>query len=404
MIRGANYNIIGKVIIILCLIFPFSLNACEKANDKNQDIAHEQETIIPGAHQLDKYLNKLKGKQVAMVVNQTSTIGKTHLVDTLKSLGVNIKTVFAPEHGFRGDSDAGATVKSGMDDKTGLPIISLYGKNKKPLPEQLQNIDIVIFDIQDVGTRFYTYISTMHYVMEACAEQGKQLLILDRPNPNGMYIDGPLLKMEHQSFVGMHPIPILHGLTVAELALMINGEKWLNKQLICTLEIIKVKNYSHDKSYSLATAPSPNLPNDLSIKLYPSLCLFEGTEISVGRGTNKPFQQIGHPSLTNFNYEFTPVSMEGFSSNPPYKDQKCYGLLLQADSIEGGLNLKHIIKIYEAFDNKSVFFNNFFIKLAGTDQLKQQITAGFTEKEIKLSWQGDLLSYKKMREQYLLYP
>ncbi len=404
MIRGANYNIIGKVIIILCLIFPFSLIACEKSEDKKQENDTKQENIIPGAHQLDKYLPMLTGKSIALVVNQTSTIENTHLVDTLKSLGVNIKTVFAPEHGFRGDADAGAVVKSGMDEKTGLPIISLYGKNKKPLPDQLKEIDIVIFDIQDVGTRFYTYISTMHYVMEACAEQDKKLIILDRPNPNGMFIDGPVLKMQNQSFVGMHPIPILHGLTVAELALMINGEKWLNQERTCEVEIIKVANYSHNKSYSLPIAPSPNLPNDLSIKLYPSLCLFEGTVISVGRGTLKPFQQIGHPDLTKFNHEFTPISIEGASINPPYKNQKCYGQLFRQDSIPGGFNLKYLIDMYTAFDDKPTFFNTFFIKLAGTSQLQQQIEAGFTEYEIKLSWQEDLIDYNKMREKYLIYP
>ncbi len=403
MIRGANYNIIGKVIIILCLIFPFSLIACEKSEDKKQENDTKQEIIIPGAHQIGKYLPMLTGKSIALVVNQTSTIENTHLVDTLKSLGVNIKTVFAPEHGFRGDADAGAVVKSGRDEKTGLPIISLYGKNKKPLPEQLKEIDIVIFDIQDVGTRFYTYISTMHYVMEACAEQDKKLIILDRPNPNGMYIDGPVLKMQNKSFVGMHPIPILHGLTVAELALMINGEKWLNQELTCEVEIIKVANYSHDKSYSLPIAPSPNLPNDLSIKLYPSLCLFEGTVISVGRGTLKPFQQIGHPDLTKFNHEFTPVSIEGASSYPPYKNQKCYGQLFQQDSIQGGFNLKYLIDMYTAFDDQSTFFNSFFIKLAGTGQLQEQIIAGFSENEIKLTWKKDLEDYNKLRKKYLLY-
>lgn len=377
--------------------------ACEKTEDKDQNTDYRKEVIVPGAHQLNQYLPMLEGKKIAMVVNQTSTVDTKHLVDTLKNLGVDIKIVFAPEHGFRGDADAGATVKSGLDEKTGLPIISLYGKNKKPLPEQLKEIDIVIFDIQDVGTRFYTYISTMHYVMEACAELDKKLIILDRPNPNGMYIDGPILKKEYQSFVGMHPIPILHGLTVAELALMINGEKWLNQELICDLEIIKVANYTHEKNYSLAIAPSPNLPNDLSIMLYPSLCLFEGTVVSVGRGTEKPFQQIGHPFFNQFDHEFTPTSMAG-SSDPPYKDQKCFGVQFQEDSVNGGLDLSILIKMYKAFEDKSAFFNNFFNKLAGTDQLKEQIISGFNETDIKLSWQEELETYKKMRKQYLLYP
>lgn len=397
MIQDANYNFIGKVVMIFWLIFTISFHSCHA---QTQSVA---ENISPGAYQLDEYIPMLEGKRVGLVVNQTSVIGTTHLVDTLKQLSVDIKTVFAPEHGFRGDADAGATVKSGYDSKTQLPIISLYGNNKKPLPEQLENLDVLIFDIQDVGTRFYTYISTMHYVMEACAEQNKKLIILDRPNPNGMYVDGPVLEMKNQSFVGMHPIPVLHGLTVGELARMINGEEWLKNKVKCDVTIIPVKNYNHALPYSLPVQPSPNLPNDLSIQLYPSLCLFEGTAISVGRGTVYPFQQIGHPSLTEYTHSFTPVSMPGSSLHPPFENEKCYGILFE-DKIKGGFSLKYLIAFYNQFPEQQAFFNNFFIKLAGTVELQQQIMAGFNEEDIRTSWKNDLFHYNKMREQYLIYP
>ncbi|GAA5039611.1 hypothetical protein GCM10011506_39050 [Marivirga lumbricoides] len=398
MIQDANYNFIGKVMMIFCLIFTISFYSCtaQVQNDTNE--------ILPGAYQIDKYLHLLEGKRVGLIVNQTSVINATHLVDTLKSLSVDIKTVFAPEHGFRGEADAGATVKSGYDAKTQLPIISLYGSNKKPQPQQLENLDILIFDIQDVGTRFYTYISTMHYVMEACAEQNKELLILDRPNPNGMYVDGPVLKMDNQSFVGMHPIPVLHGLTVGELAKMINGEGWLNNRLKCNVAIIPVENYSHDMTYSLPVKPSPNLPNDLSIELYPSLCLFEGTVISVGRGTESPFQQIGHPDLKEYKHSFTPVSMPGSSVHPPFENKKCYGIIFKEKDVEGGFSLKYLIEFYNEFEEKKAFFNNFFVKLAGTKELQQQIEAGFNEEDIRMGWKADLESYHKMRESYLIYP
>ncbi|MGM0579066.1 MAG: exo-beta-N-acetylmuramidase NamZ family protein [Bacteroidota bacterium] len=393
MIQTANYNFIGKLIPLCGLFFMILVNAC----------VGQQNSPIPAAYQTEEYLPFLKGKSVGMVVNQTSTIEQTHLVDTLRSHEINIKKVFAPEHGFRGDADAGATVKSGTDQKTGLPIISLYGKNKKPTKEQLQDLDLIIFDIQDVGARFYTYISTMHYVMEACAENDIPLMILDRPNPNGMYVDGPVLEMEHQSFVGMHPIPILHGLTVAELAQMINGEKWLKDDLQCELKIIKNKNYSHSDSYSLPIKPSPNLPNDLSIALYPSLCLFEGTVISVGRGTEKPFQQIGHPALTDFEHTFTPVSMPGSSVHPPFEDEKCYGIDFESKDFEEGISLKYLIDFYKRFPDKDEYFNSFLTKLAGTESLRQQIEAGFSEEEIKMSWQAGLEGYKEMRVKYLIY-
>jgi uncharacterized protein YbbC (DUF1343 family) len=393
MIRSANYNFIGKLIPLCGLFFMILANAC----------VGQQNSPMPAAYQTEEYLPYLQGKSVGMVVNQTSTIDQTHLVDTLKSHEINIIKVFAPEHGFRGEADAGATIKSGIDEKTGLPIISLYGKNKKPTIEQLQDLDVIIFDIQDVGVRFYTYISTMHYVMEACAENNIPLLILDRPNPNGMYVDGPILELKHQSFVGMHPIPILHGLTVAELAEMINGEKWLKNELQCELKIIKNKNYSHADSYSLPFKPSPNLPNDLSIALYPSLCLFEGTVISVGRGTTKPFQQIGHPELTDFDHTFTPVSMPGSSAYPPFENKICYGIDFDTKHFAEGISLKYLIEFYKAFAEKGEYFNNFLTKLAGTESLRQQIELGFSEEEIKMSWKAGLEEYEKMREVYLIY-
>lgn len=397
MIQDANYNFIGKVVMIFCLIFTISFHSCHAQTQS------KVKTILPGAYQTNEYLPILKGKRVGLVVNQTSVIGTTHLVDTLKQLSVDIITVFAPEHGFRGDADAGATVKSGFDAKTQLPIISLYGSNKKPLPEQLENLDVLIFDIQDVGTRFYTYISTMHYVMEACAEQNKELIILDRPNPNGMYVDGPVLEMENKSFVGMHPIPVLHGLTVGELAKMINGEGWLNNKVKCDVTIIPVKNYTHALPYSLPVQPSPNLPNDLSIQLYPSLCLFEGTVISVGRGTEYPFQQIGHPNLEEYPHSFTPVSTPGSSLHPPLENEKCYGIMFQ-NKIKGGFSLKYLIEFYNQFPEQKAYFNSFFIKLAGTNELRKQIMAGFNEEEIRMSWQKDLQEYHKLRKLYLLYP
>lgn len=363
----------------------------------------QTQPLKTGAERTEKYLKLLQGKRVGMVVNQTSVIGQTHLVDSLLSRGVQIKTIFAPEHGFRGDADAGAHVKDAKDIKTGLPIISLYGKNKKPLPEQLQNLDILVFDIQDVGTRFYTYISTMHYVMEACAENNKQLLILDRPNPNGHYVDGPVLEPSLKSFVGMHPIPIVHGLTVGELAKMINGEKWLEGERQCKVTIIPAANYTHSTAYTLPIKPSPNLPNAQAITLYPSLCLFEGTNVSVGRGTPFPFQVIGSPYYKHTQYSFTPKSMPG-AGDPPYKGQECYGLNLTDTELAQPFTLAFLLNFYKNSTSQDKFFNSFFEKLAGTTKLREQIIAGKTEEEIRASWEPALSNYKNMRKQYLLYP
>jgi uncharacterized protein YbbC (DUF1343 family) len=365
----------------------------------------QQGRLQTGAEQTSRYLPLLKGKRVAMVVNQTSVIGKSHEVDSLLALGVNIKLIYAPEHGFRGDADAGAHVSNATDTKTGLPIFSLYGKNKKPTVGQLKDIDVVIFDIQDVGARFYTYISTMHYVMEACAEQNKQVLVLDRPNPNGYYVDGPVLEPKYKSFVGMHPIPVVHGLTVGELARMINGEKWLADQKTCSLTVIPAAHYTHQTRYSLPVKPSPNLPNDLAIQLYPSICLFEGTQVSVGRGTDWPFQVIGTPFYTKKKFSFTPRSVPG-ATNPPLLNQVCFGKKLTPQDIPGKFSLAFVIDFYRNSSRQDTFFNsnNFFNTLAGTDKLKAQILAGQSEAEIRASWEPALQQYKTLRRKYLLYP
>lgn len=363
----------------------------------------------PAAHRTMAYVPKLKGKKIALVVNNTSTINHVHLVDTLLSLGVHIKYIFAPEHGFRGNHGAGELVSNEKDAKTGLPIISLYGKNRKPTPEQFDGLDLIVFDIQDVGVRFYTYISTMHYVMETCAETNVPLLILDRPNPNGHYVDGPLLKPAFKSFVGMHPIPVVHGLTVGELALMINGERWLKNGDTCKLEVIKASDYAHSDPYILPIAPSPNLPNQTAIYLYPSICFFEGADVSLGRGTNKPFQIFGFPNWNNTPYTFTPRSIKGVADNPPLVNEKCNGFdlsMLNDDKLfaQRQLTLNYLLLAYHAFPNKNQFFNTFFDKLAGTDQLRKQIIEGKNATEIRQTWTIDLMNYQQLRKKYLLYP
>lgn len=356
-----------------------------------------------GAEQLDLYLPMLQGKRVGLIVNQTSMLGQTHLVDTLLSRGVQVATIFAPEHGFRGQADAGAHIKDAKDPKTGLPIISLYGSNTKPTPEQMKGLDILVFDVQDVGTRFYTYSSTMHYAMEAAAENNKPILILDRPNPNGNYVDGPVLEPALKSFVGLNPIPIVHGLTLGELAKMINGEKWLAGSRQANLTVIPVANYMHQTAYTLPVTPSPNLPNMQSIILYPSLCLFEGTNVSVGRGTPTPFQVIGSPYYTPKNFSFTPQSMPGAAS-PPHKGAICYGFDLTQPADAQPFTLAFLLEMYQNSTQKDKFFNNFFEKLAGTTELRKQIIAGKTEAEIRASWEPALNNYKQLRKQYLLYP
>lgn len=383
-----------KYIFLLYLLFTFHALAAQK--------------IISGAEQTERLLPLLKGKRVALVVNQTSMAGKTHLLDTLVASGIQIKKVFAPEHGFRGDADAGEAIKNGKDVRTGVSILSLYGKNKKPTAEQLRDVDIVLFDIQDVGARFYTYISTMHYVMEACAENGKQLLITDRPNPCD-YVDGPVRQKNQKSFVGMHAIPVLHGCTVGELAQMINGEGWLANGAKCSLTIIPVEGWKHGQPYSLAVKPSPNLPNDQAIALYPSLCPFEGTAVSVGRGTHYPFQVIGSPDIRISSFRFKPEALEGFDKNPMYKDQYCYGNNLRNTAAPKGFSLKYVIAYYQAYRNvgkADKFFTRpeWFDLLIGNRMVRQQIIKGADEEEIRAGWQAELDAYRKMRQKYLLYP
>lgn len=404
-----------KKLIALLLLFPVFAGCSQNAPKVKQELAENlalplnvQELISPAAENTTAYLDKLKGKKVALVANQTSMIGNTHLVDSLLSLGINLVKVFAPEHGFRGEADAGEQVSSTVDAKTGLPLVSLYGSSKKPSAEQLKEIDLIVFDIQDVGVRFYTYISSLHYIMEAAAENNIPLLILDRPNPNGHYIDGPVLKPAFSSFIGMHPVPLVHGLTIGEYGLMINGEKWLAGEVECDLEVIPCSNYTHDSLYVLPIKPSPNLPNMNSIYLYPGVGLVEGTNASEGRGTPWPFQVCGEPGNTAGNFEFTPQSMPG-AKDPKQKGKLCVGFDLRnyTDSlgVPKEINLKWIIALYNGSPDKNKFFmrNGFFNKLAGNEELTEQIKKGLSDTEIRKSWQKDLNEYSEKRKKYVLY-
>lgn len=359
--------------------------------------------IKTGADNYNNYLPLLEDKKIGIVTNQTGILSnKTHIVDFLLEKNIAIQKIFAPEHGFRGTADAGEHIVDGKDSKTGLPIISLYGDNKKPKSEQLVGIDIIVFDLQDVGARFYTYISSLHYIMEACAENNIPLLILDRPNPNGSIVDGPLLETEFTSFVGMHPIPLLHGMTIGEYAKMINGEKWLKNGVQCKLTIIPCTNYNRKMNYSLPVKPSPNLPNDQAVNLYASLCLFEGTNVSVGRGTEKQFQIYGSPYLPKSDFSFIPKPNFG-AQNPVYNGIECYGEDLSTVTKVNRLELKWLIKAYLTTTDKSKFFNPFITKLAGTKKLQQQIEAGTSEDKIRESWKKDLVKFKEMRTKYLIY-
>lgn len=369
----------------------------------------KEEKIKMGADNYDLYSPLLKAKKVGIVTNQSGIlVDGTHIVDFLLAKEIAVQKIFAPEHGFRGTADAGEVIKDGKDTKTGLPIVSLYGNNKKPKPEQLAGIDILIFDLQDVGARFYTYISSLHYVMEACVENNIQLIVLDRPNPNGGIVDGPLLEKEHHSFVGMHEIPLLHGMTIGEYAKMITGEKWLNPstssvgQVQCKLTVIPCANYKRTMPYDLPVKPSPNLPNAQAINLYASLCLFEGTNVSVGRGTENQFQIYGSPYLPKSTFSFTPKPNEG-AKDPLYNGKLCYGEDLTKIEKVTQLELKWLLKAYKETADKSKFFNAFFTKLAGTKKLQEQIEKGLSEKEIRASWQKDLETFKEMRKKYLIY-
>ncbi|MCL6462823.1 MAG: DUF1343 domain-containing protein, partial [Flavobacterium micromati] len=361
--------------------------------------------IKTGADNFEKYIPLLKGKKVGIVTNQTGVLSnKTHLVDFLLEKKINVETIFAPEHGFRGTADAGEHVVDGKDAKTGISIISLYGDNKKPKPAQLDGIDVMVFDLQDVGARFYTYISSLHYVMEACAENGIPLIILDRPNPNGAIIDGPLLEKEFTSFVGMHPIPLLHGMTIGEYGKMINGQNWLKNAAQCKLTVIPCMNYNRKMEYNIPIKPSPNLPNNQSINLYASLCFFEGTNVSVGRGTEKQFQIYGSPFLSSKIYvnRFTPKPNFG-AKEPMHNGKECFGEDLATYPKLHKLELRWLIKAYQNTSDKTNFFNAFFTKLAGTKKLQTQIEKGVSENKIRESWQKDLTSFKKMRTKYLIY-
>ena len=385
--------------------------ACAQNKPSGNSLAAASETALrTGAECMERYLPLLEGKRVAVCGNQTSVVGKTHLVDTLLSRKVNIVKLFCPEHGFRGQAEAGATIASGKDPLTGLPVVSLYGKNKKPTAEQLQGVDVVLFDLQDVGCRFYTYISTLHYVMEAAAENGVKVIVLDRPNPNGFYVDGPVLEPQYKSFVGMHPVPVVYGMTIGEYARMINGEKWLANGVQCDLPAIQLEGHTHETRYVLPVAPSPNLQTAEAVFLYPSLCLFEGANVSVGRGTDQPFEMYGAPGMLSGDYRFTPRAIPGVSENPPFKGLECRGYLLHDIAAEnlnnpGRLNLSYLLTAYRDCADKASFFlkNNFFDKLAGTDQLRKQLLVGANEEEIRASWEPDLEKFRHIREQYLLY-
>jgi uncharacterized protein YbbC (DUF1343 family) len=364
--------------------------------------------VATGADQTELYIHLITSKAVGLVANHTTIIGRnTHLADTLLKLGVNIVKIYSPEHGFRGDIDAGDEIGNTMDSKTGLPIVSLYGEKMKPTPADLQGVEIMIYDIQDVGVRFYTYISTMHYIMEACAENNIPMMILDRPDPLGHYVDGPLLEHDFRSFVGLHPIPVVYGMTPGELARMINGEGWLDKSIHCDLVVIPCNYYDHNTYYKLPVNPSPNLNCMETIYLYPSICFFEGTVMSLGRGTSFPFRVIGNPAYPDKSFSFVPIATPA-NQNPVLKDQTCYGIDLSyitADSLRGmtAINLQWLIKIYEQMNMGRSFFTDYIDLLAGSDELKNQILKGLTEQQIKESWQPELEKFKAIRKKYLLY-
>jgi len=388
-----NFQFNMKHLLLIFWLLSYSL--CAQQNTK----------LLTGAEQSEIYLPLLSGKNVGLVVNQTSMAANVHLVDYLVSKNISVKRIFAPEHGFRGTVDRGADFDNSVDNKTKIPIVAMYGKNKRPTVEQLQDLDVLIFDIQDVGVRFYTYISSLHEVMQACADRKKKLLVFDRPNPNGWYIDGCVLDPKFSSFVGKHPIPIVHGLTIGELALMINGEKWLDAGIQCDVRVVEMQNYSHKTRYSLPVKPSPNLTNDLSIMLYPSLCLFEATKISVGRGTEFPFQVIGYPDKQFGEFTFTPKSIKNMETKPLHDGLSCFGVDLRNLKNEQKFTLKYFIDFYKKWNFTEPFISDkrWFNLLAGNNLLIKQIEDGLTEEQIKATWNQELTRYKAMRKKYLLY-
>ena len=393
----------------IALLFCAFMSQCQAQIFKIDDEPHltfvDKAHYISAAMQLEEYIPLIEGRRVGVVSNQTSIVGETHMVDTLLSLGIDIRKIFTPEHGFRGTADAGAKVNSGKDEKTSLPIVSLYGKNKKPSPEMLQDIDIILFDLQDVGVRFYTYISTMTYVMEAAAENNIPVIVLDRPNPNGFYLDGPILKPENQSFVGLHQVPVVYGMTIGEYAWMVNDEGWLKDSVSCDLTVISIKDYNRNAIYELPVKPSPNLPNWESVYLYPTLCFFEGSIVSVGRGTETPFQIYGHPDMRG-SYTFMPKSTSG-ASKPLLEGQRCRGenLVEYAHDYahnDNQLHLEWIIETYQQLKDKG-FFKDYFRLLSGDNQLQRDIENGKSAEEIRASWKDDLEAFKAIREKYLMY-
>lgn len=395
----------------LLLVSTFALLACTFSQSKNNDetlIQENTETNIKmGAEVTDSYFPLIEGKRVAVLTNQTGMVGDEHLVDMLKRKEFNVVGIFSPEHGFRGTADAGEHVASSVDEKTGIPIWSLYdGKSGKPAVETMDKFDVLVFDLQDVGLRFYTYYATMARMMDACAEHNIEMIVLDRPNPNGFYVDGPILDMKHKSGVGWLPIPVVHGMTLGELALMINGEKWLPNERICELTVIPCENFTSDMKYELPISPSPNLPNIHSIYLYPATCLFEGTVVSLGRGTPFPFEAYGHPKYTGSDFTFTPRSVSG-AKNPPLLDQKCYGVDLRnvpnEQVWENGFDLSYVIDAYSNLDMGEKFFSSFFEKLVGVDYIRTMIMDGKSNEEIRAMWQDDVANFKVQREPYLLY-
>ena len=402
------------IALLFCALLPQCHAQIQKTDIEATNTSMEEEAplafvdkdhYVSAAMQIEDYLPLLDGKRVGIVGNQTSIVGKTHLVDTLLSLGVSVRKIYTPEHGFRGNADAGAKVNSGKDEKTGLPIVSLYGKNKKPTPEMLQGIDIILFDLQDVGVRFYTYISTMSYVMEAAAENDIPVIVLDRPNPNGFYVDGPVLKAENKSFVGMHEVPVVYGMTIGEYAKMVNGEGWLKNGVTCDLTVIPIQDYNRNAIYELPVKPSPNLPNWEAVYLYPTLCFFEGTIVSIGRGTETPFQVYGHPNMRG-SYTFTPQSTSG-ASKPLLEGQRCRGENLMEFAHDyayndNQLHLEWIIEAYQQLKDKG-FFIDYFRLLAGDKQLRRDIENGKSADEIRASWDDDLEAFKAVRKKYLMY-
>ncbi|MDD2278790.1 MAG: DUF1343 domain-containing protein [Bacteroidales bacterium] len=391
--------------LILLIVFA-ALSSCAP---KPPNIDEQGVSIKLGCEQTSQYLPLIKGKRVGIVANHSTVINQTHLVDSLLKLNINIVKIFSPEHGFRGQMDAGEIITNHIDSITELPVVSLYGANKKPSHADFKDIDVIIFDMQDVGVRIYTYISTMHYVMETCAETGTPLIVLDRPNPNGFYVDGPMLDTNYRSFVGMHPVPLVHGMTIGEFSQMINGEGWLSGAVSCDLKVIACKNYTHDSTYVLPTRPSPNLPNQTAVYLYPSLGFFEGTVISVGRGTDYPFQIFGHPSLSAMEYKFTPVSTPGASKTPLYQDQLCSGVDLRDYNAHyftelRQVNLSWLMYAYQSFPNKDKFFNSYFNTLVGSKKLRESLENGDSELKIKETWQSEIANFLPIRKKYLLYP